>query len=111
MDLPAASWINLALQIPLALVIVFLTIRFLNHLKETTQQMLEFLKQQSDINRSFLESQQKQHNEAISRLAEEIKGNKVDTVRELAALTQRVDAVIDKAIMLERLLPDTPKRK
>ncbi len=111
MTLPAESWVNIALQIPLALVIVFLTIKFLNHLKENSQQMLEFLKQQSDLNRSYLESQQKLHNESISRLAEEIKGNRVDMVREISSLTQRVDGVIDKAIMLERLLPDTSKRK
>lgn len=99
MDLPAASWVNLALQIPLALVIVFLVIRFLSHLEKLTTAMFD-----------FLEKQQVKQGESIARLAEEIKANRTDMVRELANLTQRVDSVIDKAIMLERLLPESRKK-
>lgn len=95
MELPANSWVNLALQIPLALVIVFLVIRFLSHLEKQNKEMF-----------SFLATQQDKHDMALGRLAEEIKNTKTDTVRELANLTQRVDGVIDKAIMLERLLPE-----
>ena len=128
MELPSASWVNLALQIPLALVIVVLTIYFLKHLEKTnketndmiqatskntnetiqktTESMLTFMTQQANINREFLKMQQEMHTHGITRLAEEIKSDKVETVKELSALTQRVDGVIDKAIMLERLLPE-----
>lgn len=99
MDFPATTWINLALQIPLALVIVFLVVKFLQHLEKLTTAMFQ-----------FLENQQIKQSESMARLAEEIKTNRTDTVRELANLTQRVDSVIDKAIMLERLLPDAKKR-
>lgn len=98
MELPAGSWVNIALQIPLALVIVFLVIRFLQHLEKLTAAMF-----------AFLEYQQAKHGEALSRLAEELKNNRTEMVRELANLTQRVDGVIDKAIMLERLLPEAKK--
>lgn len=100
MELPANSWVNLALQVPLALVIVFLVIRFLAHLEKNNKAMFD-----------FLSDQQVKHNDALGRLAEEIKQNRTDTVRELANLTQRVDSVIDKAIMLERLLPEQRKIK
>lgn len=102
-DLPATSWQWLALQIPLALVIVFLTVYFLRHLKESTKDMLDFMKSQSETTQKFLEAQQIANRESLGRLAEEIKGNKVDTLKELAQLTQRVDSVIDKALILERL--------
>lgn len=117
MDLPQASWTNLALQIPLALVIVVLMIYVLRHLKETnkdntetiqkiTASMLSFMTQQSEINREFLRFQQEMHNQGLARLAEEIKQDKIETVKEVAALTQRVDGVIDKAIFIERLYQD-----
>ena len=106
MDLPAASWVQLALQIPLALVIVFLTIYFLKHLQESTTKMLDFMQKQSDKNQEFLSVQQTQNRESLSRLAEEIKSSKIDMVKELVNLTQRVDGVVDKAIMMERLLPE-----
>lgn len=109
MDLPTVSWQTLAWQIPLALVIVVLVIYFLKHLEKNTKEMLDFLREQSNLNRDFLKQQNEQHNLSIGRLAEEIKNDKIETVKEIAALTQRVDSVIDKAIMLERLLPE--KRK
>lgn len=110
MDLPANSWQQLALQIPLALVIVVLTIYFLRHLKDSTKDMLAFMEKQLDLNRQFLDTQQVQNREAIGRLAEEIKNNKTETIREVANLTARVDGVIDKAIILERLLPENRNR-
>lgn len=110
MDLPASSWVNLALQIPLALVIVVLVVYFLRHLEKITQAFLDAQTQQSERNREFIRMQQDAHNASIARLAEEIKGSKVEVVKEVANLTQRVDGVIDKAIMLERLLPPGPKK-
>ena len=106
MELPAASWVNLALQIPLALVIVVLVVYFLKYLERATTQTLEFLKAQSEANQNFIRTQQELHSQSIGRLAEEIKNSKIEMVKEISALTQRVDGVIDKAIMLERLLPE-----
>lgn len=100
MDLPATSWVNLALQIPLALVIVFLVIRFLAHLEKLTDTMFK-----------FLDVQQQKQSESLARLAEEIKINRVDTVKEVANLTQRVDAVIDKAITLQTLLAQQENKR
>ena len=111
MDLPTASWVNLALQIPLALVIVVLVVYFLRHLEKITTSFLSSLESQSNVNREFIKTQQDAHNQSVARLAEEIKNQRVDTVKELSALTQRVDSVIDKAIMLERLLPKEPERR
>lgn len=102
-DLPASSWQWLALQIPLALVIVFLTIYFLRHLKESTKDMLDFMQKQTDANQKFMETQQEQNRDAIGRLAEEIKNIKVESVKELSQLVMRVDSVIDKATIFDRL--------
>lgn len=121
MDLPTSSWVNLALQIPLALVIVFLVIRFLMFIKDMFTAFLNSLQEQDKLNRQFVSEQQKlnidfidrmqaQTNAALARLAEEIKSNKNETIREVVQLTQRVDSVIDKAIMLERLLPESKKK-
>lgn len=121
MDLPTASWVNLALQIPLALVIVFLVIRFLMFIKDMFTAFLTSLEKQDEQNRNFIREQQKlsmdfldrtqiQTNAALARLAEEIKSNKTETIREVVQLTQRVDSVVDKAIMLERLLPENKKK-
>jgi hypothetical protein len=54
------SWVNLALQIPLALVIVFLVVKFLEHLKEVNKATLAFMTEQAQINREFLGSQREQ---------------------------------------------------
>jgi hypothetical protein len=67
------STINLLLQIPLAGVVVLVVVLFLRHLKETTLQMINFIGQQSEVNRQFLSSQREQMNAAIGRMAEEIK--------------------------------------
>lgn len=111
MDLPASSWQWLALQIPLALVIVFLTVYFLRHLKESTKDMLDFMRGQSETTQKFLEVQQLANRESLGRLAEEIKSNKVDTLKEVSQLTQRVDSVIDKALILERLTMSETRRQ
>lgn len=103
MDLPATSWQQLALQIPLALVIVVLTIYFLKHMKESTKDMLSFMEKQMEANQKFLESQQEHNREALGRLAEEIKSHKMETIREVAQLTSRVDSVLDKASIFDRL--------
>lgn len=121
MELPAASWVNLALQIPLALVIVVLVIYFLRYLEKMADSVLRFLDNQANVNREFLKVQQDAHNASIARLAEEIKSanierlrestaSRAEILREVSELTKRVDGVIDKAIMLERLLPDDKKK-
>lgn len=111
MDLPATSWQWLAWQIPLALVIVFLTVYFLRHLKESTKDMLDFMRSQSDVTQKFLEAQQQANRESLGRMADEIKGNKVEMLKELSQLTQRVDSVIDKALILERLTTTETARR
>ncbi len=67
------STINLLLQIPLAGVVVVVVILFLRHLKETSSQMIDFIGQQSEVNRLFLATQREQTNAAIGRMANEIK--------------------------------------
>ena len=121
LDFPATSWVNLALQVPLALVIVFLVIRFLGFIKEMVQAFLAALKSQDENNRKFIEDQTNQNREfikeqqnhtnaAISRLAEEIKSNKTDMLKELSNLTQRVDGVLDKAFIIEQLTESKRER-
>lgn len=114
MDLPANSWVNLALQVPLALVLVFMVVQFLKFIREMVGKFLETMSKQDEVNRKFIEDQQQLNrefisksqessNQAIGRLAEELKSNRVDTVKEVAALTNRVDAVLDKAVFFERI--------
>lgn len=76
------SAINLLLQIPLAGVVAFVVIVFLKHLKETTTQMIEFMSQQAETNRQFLATQREQMNQAISRMAEELKLMREDFAEE-----------------------------
>lgn len=76
------SAINLLLQIPLAGVVAFVVIVFLKHLKETTTQMIEFMSQQAETNRLFLATQREQMNQAISRMAEELKMMREDFAEE-----------------------------
>lgn len=103
-DLPAVSWINLALQIPLALVIVFLVIKFLSFVKDIIEKFLGHMATQQELNRQ-------QMKESLTRLAEEIKGDRMETIKEVANLTERVDAVLDKMIFGERLAPPNHGRK
>lgn len=113
MELPSASWVNLALQIPLALVIVFLVIRFLLHLEKLNDKMFDFIGEQQDKQAVTFEKQQENQANALGRLAEEIKSNRLDTVKEVASLTGRVDAVIEKMLALQHLLmqQDNNKKK
>lgn len=103
MEIGNTSWEWVAGQIPLALLLAILTIYFLRHLKDTQKDMLDFMKSQADQNQKWYEAQQSQNRESLGRLAEEIKSNKVETMKELVNLTQRVDGVLDKAMIFERL--------
>jgi len=103
MEVGASSWEWMAVQVPLALLLAILTVYFLKHLKEVQKDMLEFMQMQTSLNQKFLEVQQDRNRESLGRLAEEIKSNRTDTVKELANLTQRVDGVLDKAMIFERL--------
>jgi uncharacterized protein YoxC len=113
MELPTASWTNLALQIPLALVIVVLMVYVLRHLEKVdkenretihkvTTDMLTFMTQQAELNREFLRFQQDTHNQGIARIAEAVKSDKVDTIREVSALTTKVDSMIQRIFDRER---------
>lgn len=65
--------INLLLQIPLAGVVVFVVIVFLKYLEKMIGQMIMFMDHQAETNRQFLSTQREQMNNAIGRLAEELK--------------------------------------
>lgn len=65
--------INLLLQIPLAGVVVFVVVLFLRHLKDYNTEIIKFLNSQDISTRDFLREQRQQGNEAVARLAEEIK--------------------------------------
>lgn len=72
--------LNLLLQIPLAGVVVFVVLMFLQHLDKSNQRqdeaqkrMLEFLSTQEETNRAFLKEQREEHAKGIARLANEIK--------------------------------------
>lgn len=83
--------VNLLLQIPLAGVVVFVVVLFLRHLKETNSQMINFIGQQSEVNRQFLQTQREQTNAAIGRMADEIKLMREDLaeVRGVRAMSKR----------------------
>jgi len=100
------SWVNLALQIPLALVIVFLVVKFLEHLRHVQGITMAFITEQAKVNREFLGTQREQMNVAVTRLAEEIKSNRMDVVKEVSALTTMVDRSIDRLIELEQRIED-----
>ena len=74
--------VNLLLQIPLAGVVVFVVVVFLKYLKEMTTQMIEFMAQQAETNRQFLATQREQMNQAIGRMAEELKMLREDFAEE-----------------------------
>jgi hypothetical protein len=108
MDLPGASWINLALQIPLALVIVFLTIQFLRHLREESKAHRDWIARESEISREFIRTQNDSHNQALARLAEEQKAVRLETIRELASLTDKIDRFLEKIILWDRIIQEKP---
>lgn len=102
MNLTGDTWLNLAIQIPLAMVIVFLVLKFLDHLKENNKAMLTFIGEQAEINRSFLATQREQQQTALNHMAEEIRTSKTETIKELASLTNSVDKTIEKMLEMER---------
>lgn len=84
--------INLLLQIPLAGVVVVVVWMFQRSQeriaeknataqKEQTQQLLDFMHQEADVNREFLKTQREQTNAALGRLAEEQKGTREELAR------------------------------
>lgn len=77
--------LNLLLQIPLAGIVVVVVVLFLRHLDANTARMMHFIEEQETSNRAFLREQRDASNEAIGRLAEEIKATRQD-VRELRGL-------------------------
>jgi len=85
------STVNLLLQIPLAGVVVFVVVVFLRHLQATNKEMIDFIGQQSEVNRQFLATQREQMNSAIGRMADEIKMMREDLaeVRGLQAAKKR----------------------
>lgn len=103
-DLPEVSWINLVLQIPLAVVIVFLVIRFLAFVQAIVDKFLTHMETQQELNRQQIK-------DSISRLAEEIKGDRMETIKEVANLTERVDSVLDKVMFGDMLQPMNRSRK
>lgn len=109
-NIDTPTWVSLALQIPLALVIVFLVIRFLDHMKTIHESTLKFIGEQAQVNREFLGAQREQMNQSITRLAEEIKTNKMDTVKEIATLTTTVDRSIDRLMELDTRIKEKERR-
>ena len=69
---------NLLIQIPLAGIVLFLTLQFLKHLEVLNKSTLDFLSKQSEINREFIAMQRTQMNESLGRLAEEIKSLRIE---------------------------------
>jgi hypothetical protein len=95
------QWVNLLLQIPLAGIVVFLTVRFLSHLQEVHKDTLRFIADQSQVNRDFLLAQRTQMNLSIDRLSKEINENKVEVIKEVAALTGIIDRIVEKLSIIE----------
>lgn len=109
-NIDTPTWVSLALQIPLALVIVFLVIRFLDHMKQIHESTLKFIEAQATVNREFLGTQRQQMNEAITRLAEEIKTSKIDTVKEVSTLTTQVDHTLERLLEFDNRLRERERR-
>jgi hypothetical protein len=70
--------INLLVQIPLAGIVVFLTLRFLIHLEKMNSNLFIFLSKEAETNREFLKTQREQMNQSIGRLAEQIKSLRIN---------------------------------
>lgn len=81
---------NLLLQIPLAGVVVLVVVVFLKFLDKMLTQFMNFIKEQREAN-----------NEALLRLAEEIKEIK-------EALVKRIDKVEDAILAKKGKKPDNP---
>lgn len=98
--------IPVAVQLPLAALVVFLTLKFLDHLKEMRKmdnatiesihkESLEFASKEAEINRAFLTAQRAQMNESLARLAEEIKTNSINMSKEHSLSIDAIQRVID----------------
>lgn len=84
--------INLLAQIPLAGVVVVVVLVFLNFIGKYNATMMAFLEAQQEAMQKFIAEQRQQSNEAISRLAEEIKGISQEVAR-LNGVVSAHDAV------------------
>lgn len=115
MEVPAASWSFLVLQIPLAVLVAVLSYYFIKTLKEIIQDFLKqlneqalshqvFIASQNELNRDFIRNVQESHSQSMARLAEEIKKIGTDNIKELAELTRGVDAVVDKVQLVDYVL-------
>lgn len=108
MELGQPSWVQLALQIPLALVIVFVLIKFLEFTLKLIHVFLDYLKEQRQLDRD-------QISEALGRLADEIKNNNTNIIRnsiqEVAQLTEKVDGTISRIKLFERLFENDERKK
>lgn len=101
MNVSTDTWLSLALQIPLALVIVFLVIKFLDHLKAVHSETLTFIREQSIVNQDFIKTQREANNAATEHLARELSSMKLETIKELSTLTSRVDKTIEHLLVLD----------
>ncbi len=81
-----SATIGLLSQIPLAGVVVFLSIYL-------TNRFLSHLKTEAENNRSFLREQRAQNNLALARLAEELKSNTLEIRTSNIAMAQHCEAV------------------
>jgi len=108
MTLDQPSWVNLALQIPLALVIVFVLVKFLEFTIRIINLFLDYLREQRQLERD-------QMSDAIGRLAEEIKNSNTNIIRssiqEVAQLTEKVDGTISRIKFFERFYTDMEDKK
>jgi len=108
MEITEPSWINLILQIPLAAVIVFVLIKFLEFTFKIINVFLEFLSEQRQLEREQIK-------EALGRLAEEIKNSNNNTIKnnimEVAQLAEKVDSTISRIKFFERFYTDIEKNK
>lgn len=103
MDLGQPSWINLALQIPLALVIVFTIVKYLDFLWKLIDLFLKYLGEQRQQDRDQISA-------SLGRLADEIKNSNTNIIRssiqEVAQLTEKVDNTISRIKFFERFFTD-----
>jgi len=111
-------FLDLMKQTPYVGVIVFLVLKFLQYteklgdkvsnllerintensitIREMHKETLSFVAGESNINREFLKTQREQMSLGLARLAEEIKEHKLDTLREVIALTNQIDSLLER---------------
>ena len=108
--LPDIIW-----QLPVAAILVFVVLKFLSHMersetlhnntikemnqtnvlsiKEMHKETLEFIARESETNRLFLKTQREHMNDALGRLAEEIKSTHVSNVTEQIKVSGELTAL------------------